>query len=73
VAFAMHLDIHYIYIHSKSNIPIKIKTPYNITLKRGSTWEMKKKTPWEVLYPFLNVSTINFGASKINFDLMPWQ
>ena len=32
---------------------------------------MTKKTPREVLYPFLNVSTINFGASKINFDLMP--
>jgi hypothetical protein len=62
----MHLDIH-----SKSNVPIKIKTSYNF--EERVYMGNDKKTPWEVLYPFLNVTTINFGASKINFDLMPWQ
>jgi len=28
-AFAIYIDIHYVYIHSKSNVSIKFKTSYN--------------------------------------------
>ena len=30
IAFAMHLDIHYVYIHNKSNAFRKAKTSYNL-------------------------------------------
>jgi hypothetical protein len=30
IAFAMYLDIHYVWIHSKNNIAKKAKTSYNL-------------------------------------------
>jgi hypothetical protein len=34
VAFVMHIDIHYVYIHTKSNVSQKTKTSYNL----GGVW-----------------------------------